>query len=167
MNDHLTHDEIARLRRVLEEDDIRKLRLRYSQLMDAGRIDELAELFTEDAVCVFGSFGVWTGRDAIRENFAMVDRDHHGGVPFHAVHSNSDHWVDLTGPDTAIGRAYLIDMVTAKASGEQPIVVIGVYDESYRRERGSWRIARCTLQFLWPDRKVTDDFTAPFAGDRE
>ena len=42
MNDQLTHEEIARLRRLLEEDDIRKLRLHYSQLMDAGRIDDLA-----------------------------------------------------------------------------------------------------------------------------
>jgi hypothetical protein len=162
MTEQFTENEVARLRRLLEEDDIRKLRLLYSQLMDAGRIDELAELFTTDAVCRFGTFGDWEGRDTIRENFAEVDRDFHGGVPFHAVHSNSDHWIEFTSADTAVGRGYLIDMVTEKAPDEMPIVVIGVYDEAYRKVEGSWKIARCTLQFLWPQKAVSPDFEKPF-----
>jgi len=162
MADGLTADEIARIRRLLTEDDIRKVKLLYSQLMDAGRIDELAELFTEDAVCVFGNFGDWHGRDAIRSGFADVDRDHHGGVPFHAMHATTDHWVELTGPDTAIGRSYLIDLITNTPAEGQPIVVLGVYDEAYRRVDGTWQIERCVLQFLWPAKQLSDDFHAPF-----
>jgi ketosteroid isomerase-like protein len=162
MADALTGDEIERLRRLLSEDDIRKVKLLYSQLMDAGRIDELAELFTEDAVCVFGRFGEWHGRAEIRENFAAVDRDHHDGIPFYAMHATTDHWVEVTGPDAAIGRSYLIDLVTATPRNGEPIVVLGVYDETYRRVDGSWLIERCVLQFLWPDSDVADDFTEPF-----
>ena len=130
--------------------------------MDAGRIDELAELFTEDAVCVFGTFGEWHGRDEIRANFAAVDREHHGSVPFHAMHATTDHWVEVIGPDTAIGRSYLIDLITEKAPDEQPIVVLGTYDETYRKVDGAWLVERCVLQFLWPNKQVSDDFTEPF-----
>lgn len=162
MTSALTDDEIARLRRLLTEDDIRKVKLLYSQLMDAGRIDELAELFTEDAVCVFGAFGEWHGRDEIRANFAAVDREHHHGVPFHAMHATTDHWVEVTGPDTAIGRSYLIDLVTATPTDGQPIVILGTYDERYRKVNGAWLVERCVLQFLWPSKQVSDDFTEPF-----
>jgi ketosteroid isomerase-like protein len=162
MTDALTSDEIARLRRLLVEDDIRKVKLLYSQLMDAGRIDELAEIFTEDAVCVFGKFGEWHGRDEIRTNFAKVDAEHHDGIPFYALHATTDHWVEVTGPDSAIGRSYLIDIVTETPSDGEPIVVVGVYDETYRKVDGNWQIARCVLQFLWPTTDVTPDFHAPF-----
>jgi ketosteroid isomerase-like protein len=163
MASELNPDEIGRLRLLLVEDDIRKVKLLYSQLMDAGRIDELADLFTEDAVCVFGAFGEWHGREEIRANFAAVDRDHHGSVPFHAMHATTDHWVEVTGPDTAMGRCYLIDLITATPRDGQPIVVLGTYDETYRKVDGRWLVERCVLQFLWPDRQTSDDFTQPFA----
>jgi len=159
MTFELTADEVHRVRRLLAEDDIRRLKVRYSQLMDAGRIDDVAELFTEDAVCVFGRFGEWHGRETIRANFAAVDRDHHHGVPFHAMHATTDHWVEITGPDTAIGRSYLIDLVTATQSDGQPIVILGTYDETYRLVDDTWLIERCVLQFLWPDGQIADDFT--------
>lgn len=162
MPDELSPDEITRLRRLLVEDDIRKVKLLYSQLMDAGRIDELAELFTEDAVCIFGSFGEWHGREEIRTNFAAVDKEHHGGVPFHAMHATTDHWVEVTGPDTAVGRSYLIDLITGTPRDGQPIVVLGTYDETYRKVGGAWLVERCVLQFLWPDKQVSDEFTEPF-----
>jgi ketosteroid isomerase-like protein len=159
MTFELTADEVHRVRALLTEDDIRKVKVLYSQLMDAGRIDDLAELFTEDAVCVFGRFGEWHGREEIRTRLASVDRDHHHSVPFHAMHATTDHWVELTGPDTAIGRSYLIDLITATPADGQPIVVLGTYDETYRKVDDSWLIERCVLQFLWPDGHMADDFT--------
>ena len=158
MSSELTADEVGRLRRLLAEDDIRKVKLLYSQLMDAGRIDELANLFTEDAVCVFGRFGEWHGRDEIRTNFAAVDQEHHGGMPFHAMHATTDHWIEITGPGTAIGRSYLIDLITATPADGQPIVILGTYDETYRRVGDTWLIERCVLHFLWPNRQVSDGF---------
>lgn len=162
MTPGLTDAEIDRLRLLLVEDDIRKVKILYSQLMDAGRIDELAQLFTEDAVCVFGKFGEWHGRAQIRENFGAVDRDHHGGVPFHAMHATTDHWVEVTGPDTAHGRSYLLDLITERAADEQPLVILGTYDETYRKVNGQWLIERCVLQFLWPNNDVTGDLVDPF-----
>ena len=146
----------------------------YSQLMDAGRIDELAELFTEDAVCGFGTFGNWEGRDTIRENFAAVDRAHVYHMRFDKPERLSEGTLQHHGEnllssirmfghtDLAVGRGYLIDMVTEKAPDEIPIVVIGVYDEEYRKVAGRWRIARCTLQVLWPNKQVSPAFEEPF-----
>ena len=151
-------DEVRRLRTLLEEDAIRKVRNLYSQYMDAAQIDRLASLFTEDGVCEFGpSFGRWEGRETIRKKFQEVEDTAHGAA-FFAMHSTSNHWVELTGSDTAVGRAYLIDLITQKTRDENPIVILGVYDEAYRKVADDWQIARCTLQFLWPERSVTEDF---------
>ena len=103
-----------------------------------------------------------TGATRSAANFAAVDRDHHGGVPFHAMHATTDHWVEITGPETAIGRSYLIDLITDRPETGQPIGVIGVYDEEYRRVEGEWKIARCTLHFVWPGRQLPDSLGEPF-----
>ncbi|MCH9834959.1 MAG: nuclear transport factor 2 family protein [Ilumatobacter sp.] len=167
MTYELTADEVHHLRDLLAEDAIRKTKVLYSQLMDAGRIEELAELFTEDAVCVFGRFGEWHGRIEIRTNLAAVDRDHHQSLPFHAMHATTDHWVELTGPDTAIGRSYLIDLITGQPSDGQPIVILGTYDETYRKVNNSWLIERCVLHFLWPERQLADDLTETLIAKHE
>ena len=153
-----TAEEVRRLRALLEEDAIRKLRNLYSHYMDAAQIDELATLFTEDGVCEFGpSFGRWEGRETIRKKFQEVEDSAHGSA-FYAMHNTSNHWVELTGPDTAVGRSYLIDLVTQRTRDENPIILLGVYDEAYRKVAGSWQINRFILQFLWPNRSLTEGF---------
>jgi len=47
-------------------EDIRNLRLDYTHHFDAGRLDDLLALYTDDAVTDFGAFGVWTGKDEMR-----------------------------------------------------------------------------------------------------
>lgn len=146
----LNADEIQELRNLLEIEKIRKVKQLYSHLMDSGQIDALADLFTEDAICEFGpEYGNWESRETIRTNYHGV---FDGQVKFQAMHHCTNHYVDLTGPDTATGRSYLIDVVTNAAPEEQPIVWFGVYDEDYQKINGQWLIKRCTLQFLWPQR---------------
>lgn len=154
----LTGEEIAKLRELLEIEAIRKTRLHYSHLMDTGRIDELAEIFTEDAVCEFGPYGTWQGRETIRANYHAIET----GPPFMAMHVTCDHWVELTGPDTAVGRAYLLEPMTSKAAEDNPFIYLGLYDESYRKVGGRWLIERCSLQFFWPERHLTEGFPGPF-----
>ena len=156
-----TPDEILRLRELLEVDAIRKLGLLYSQLQDHGYLDRLAEIFTVDAVCEFGPYGVWRGRQTIRDNYARVQVDL-GGQPFAALHANAHHWVELTSPSTAVGRRYLLDMLTTRAPEQNPLLWLGIYDETYRKEEGTWKISRCSLQFLWPQRHVTPEFSEEF-----
>jgi len=164
MND-FSPDEIRRLRELLEMEDIRKLGLLYSQLQDHSQLDRAAAIFTEDALCEFGPYGAWQGRDTIRANYGQVLIDF-GGQPFFALHANAHHWIELTGPGQAVGRRYLLDMLTTRGPTENPLLWLGIYDEAYRKEDGVWKIARCSLQFLWPERHLSPGFSIEFPPHR-
>ena len=153
-------DEIKELRELLEKEKIRKLKQLYSHLMDSGKIDALAEIFTEDAICEFGpEYGNWEGREAIRTNYHGV---FDGQAPFSVMHHITNHYIEMTGPDTAQGRSYLLDIATSVESEGQPIVWFGLYDEDYRKVDGQWLISKCSLQFLWPQRMTMPSFETPF-----
>lgn len=156
----LTNNEVQELRELLEIEKIRRLKQLYSHLMDSGQIDALADIFTEDAVCEFGpEYGKWEGRETIRTNYHDV---FDGQISFYAMHHCTNHYVDLTGPTTATGRSYLLDVVTATDAEAQPIVWFGVYDEEYEKVGQQWLIKRCTLQFLWPKRMTMPSLEVPY-----
>ena len=156
----LSSDEISQLRDLLEIEKIRKVKQLYSHLMDSHQIDALAEIFTEDAVCEFGpEYGSWEGRETIRTNYHDVFDAQNN---FDAMHHCTNHYVDLTGPDTATGRCYLLDVVTTTKPEDQPIVWFGLYDEDYVKVDGKWLIKRCALQFLWPSKMTTPGFEVPY-----
>lgn len=156
----LDESEIQELREFLEIERIRKVKLLYSHLMDTHQIDALADLFTEDAICEFGpEYGTWEGRETIRTNYHGVFDDH---AYFEAMHYCANHYVDLTGPDTATGRSYLLDVITTTQPEDQPIVWMGLYDEDYQKVAGKWLIKRCSLQFLWPKKMTLPDFEKPY-----
>ncbi len=155
----LTEKEIERLREMIEIDDIKHTKLLYSHLMDTARFDDLSEIFTEDAVCEFGHYGTWEGRETIRKNYHQIEE----GMPaFGAMHGTCDHLVELTGPDTATGRSYLFEPSTQKEASENPFIYLGVYDEEYRKVDGKWLVSLCTLHFFWPERNLTGDFPGAF-----
>ncbi|MBT7371784.1 MAG: nuclear transport factor 2 family protein [Gammaproteobacteria bacterium] len=155
----LTEKELAKLREMIEIDEIKHTKLLYSHLMDTRRFDDMANIFTEDAVCEFAHFGNWEGRETIRKNYHAVEE----GIPsFGAMHGTCNHIVELTGPDTAIGRSYLYEPSTQGEAGKTPFIYLGVYDEEYRKVDGKWLIARCTLQFLWPEKGTSEDFPGTF-----
>ncbi|WP_293903165.1 nuclear transport factor 2 family protein [Phenylobacterium sp.] len=143
---------------MLDIERIRKLRILYSYYLDAGEIDRLVALFTDDAVCEFGPFGVWEGVEMIAENYRRVMGPVIEKGPFQSLHANTNHWVEITGPDTALGRLYLIDLAFGGPPETNPMVWLGVYDEAYTRVAGQWRIQRSGLQFMWPQRHVSDNF---------
>jgi hypothetical protein len=160
-----TAAELKKLRELLDIEAIRNLGVLYSQYLDHDYLEALAELFTEDAVCEFGPYGQWVGRKTIYENYVEVERTSGpapGSKPFQAMHANSNHWVELTGPDTAVGRRYLLDLLTDRKADEHPFIWLAVYDEAYRKIDGDWKIARSTLQFLWPEKHLTGDFPGQF-----
>ena len=94
--------------------------------------------------------------------FRLIMRNVQESNLFMAMHATCDHFVELTGADTATGRSYLLEPMTETAAGENPFIYLGVYDEDYRKIDGQWLIARCSLQFFWPERHVTNDFPGGF-----
>jgi hypothetical protein len=143
---------------LLEIESIRKLRILYSYYLDAGELDALVDLFTDDAVCEFGPYGVWTGKPMIAENYEKVERPILEKGPFQSLHANTNHWVELTGPGEAVGRLYLIDLAVGRPANENPMIWLGAYDEAYRKVGGAWKICRSSLQFMWPERHLTEGF---------
>ena len=64
----------------------------------------------------------------------------------------------LTGPTTAVGRSYLIDVVAITPQDENPIVWFGAYDADYVKVDGTWLFSRVSLEFLWPERHLSEGF---------
>jgi hypothetical protein len=72
-------------------------------------------------------------------------------------------WIELTGPDSAMSRTYLHDVLFESHPRIDPVFMFGVYEEDYVRVAGAWQIARFRVQFLWPWRNVSDEFPRKMA----
>jgi hypothetical protein len=151
-------EEIQELRKLLEIEKIRKVKSMYSHLMDSRDIDALVQIVAEDAVCEFGPYGTWTGRDVIHKGWAAVFKD---AIPYGGFHATTNMWIEMTGPTTAMSRTYLHDISNEPDPRANPVVWYGIYDEDYVKVDGQWKIKYCRLQFLWPKRLVADDFPRP------
>lgn len=143
----------TKLKALLDREEIRNLRTLYAHHLDSNTIDALDEVFSADAV-VEVAVGKMTGIDAIRSGlndaFKLFDRDHQGSYPF--LHAIANHWIKLTGPDTAQGRCYLIDFETASKPDPNLLLLLGLYADTYRRIDGEWRITHTRLEVVWPER---------------
>jgi len=125
--------------------EIKNLRILYSAYFDGQEIDKLMELLTPDAICEFGPEygGDWVGPETIRKNFlSYMDRE-------------GQHIIELTGPDTAKGRCYLLDLNLADGN-ENPLFLFGIYDDLYKKVDGQWLIYRTRIDFLWPTRHIME-----------
>lgn len=134
---------------------IRKLRVLYCHYLDSGRIDSLTKLFTEDSI-VQVDRGVWKGRKEIHaglsEAFAEHDAEQRGTYPF--VHLVSNQWVELLDENHAEGRCHLQFLLTERPVDVNPLVLMGIYADEYRRVDGQWLISRTRLDVIWPKADV-------------
>ncbi len=138
---------------LLEIEEIKRLRVMYSHYLDGGDLEGLVGLFCEDAVCEFGENygGDWVGRETIRQNYASYTSDDIAPFSFF-MHAVTNPWIELTGPESANGRWYLLDL-NLLAGNENPLNLFGIYDDVYRKVDGQWLIWRTRIEFLWPRRE--------------
>ncbi len=136
-----------------EIEAIKRLRIAYSHYFDGQQVDDLVDLFTEDAVCEFGPDygGDWVGKDAIRANFEQWSQAE--GPQYGVMHAVTNPLIRLIDDTTAHGRWYLLDLRTTEGV-ENPLILFGIYDDVYRKIFGQWRIQRTRIDFLWPKRDV-------------
>jgi ketosteroid isomerase-like protein len=138
---------------LLNIQQIKELRIKYSTYFDQKELDNLMGLFTPDAVCEFGPEygGNWEGSATIRNNFQPYLED--GEEPWKTMHVITNHLIEFTGPDTAKGRCYLLDL-NIKQDNKEPLYLIGVYDDLYQKIDGQWLIHKTRIDFLWPQRMI-------------
>ena len=139
------------IKALFDREEIRNLRTLYAHYLDSNNIAALDQVFSSDAV-VEVTVGKMTGLAAIQaglnDAFTQFDRDRRGSYPF--LHAITNHWIRLTGPDTATGRCYLIDFETASKADPNPLLLLGLYADEYRRIDGQWRITATRLEVVWP-----------------
>ena len=146
-----------KLKALLDREEIRALRTLYAHHLDSNNIAALDQVFSADAV-VQVTVGNMHGIDAIRtglaEAFTLFDLNKQGSYPF--MHAIVNHWIQLTGPDTAQGRCYLIDFETASKPDPNPLLLLGLYADQYQRIDGEWRITHTRLEVVWPERNARE-----------
>jgi hypothetical protein len=143
--------------RALEDiEEIKQLKARYCFLVDTKRWADWRALFTDD--CTF-DFPLPFGPDVTPDEFvagAASSLDKVRSV--HQVHSPV---IDLLGPDSARGVWAMFDWLELPpdhpaSDGHPHRLGYGYYEEEYRRESGSWRIAFMRLTRLRVDRLGPD-----------
>lgn len=160
-----TAEEIADLRRLLDIEKIRKVKTLYSQLMDARDWDGMEAIFWEDVTAELGPYGTLHGREDVIDSIsgrAVKEGDlpslMGNRLAYDGLHMTTNLWAELTGPDSAVSRTYLHDVLFEDHPRINPVFMFGIYDEDYEKRAGIWKIRRFRVQFLWPSRVVSDDF---------
>ena len=145
-----TDEEVTELRRLLDIEKIRKLMQLYSHHIDGKDTDAALGLFAEDAVGEWGAFGTGRGHAEIR---AIIDQTERPA--YQLMHCTTNFWVELTGPDSAVGRSYLINMDGPEYGG---LKFLALYDYDFRKKDGAWKFSRARLNIMWPDQALEPGF---------
>ncbi len=148
----ISDTQSARLLALLDKEEIRALRLRYSELLDSGNAEQLDEVFTADAE-VKVTVGSMQGLPSIKQSleaayhdFDSKNREHY---PF--MHAVTNHQITLNSENTVTGSCYLLDFVTDRSPNEHPVLLLGRYIDRYVKINGEWRIEHTELDVVWPD----------------
>lgn len=141
---------------IINIEEIKKLRSLYSHYFDAQDLDKLYSLFTEDAKCEWDEDhgGTWDGIESIRSNYKIWMDKYPGYFIF--MHAVTNPWIELTGPDTAEGRWFLLDYNFHNRESMNPLGTIGIYYDCYKKVNNQWKIYKTRLDFLWPRRYITN-----------
>ena len=121
-----------------EIEDIKRLKYAYARCLDLKRWDEIAGLFTEDAVAAYSG-----GNYSFEGRAAIVDflQRSMGAETFHSSHKMHHPEIDLTGPTTARGT-WALDDVVVMTDFALTIRGCSFYEDEYAKVAGNWKIRR-------------------------
>ena len=139
-------DERELLQRLVDIEEIKRLKARYFRAVDQKDWELYAQVFARDAHLEVPEGGVSEdGREAIVASISTVLEGvttvHHGHMPE----------IEITGDGTARGTWAMFDYVEFPAGdggARAGLKGYGHYHEDYVREDGEWRIKRSELSRL-------------------
>ncbi|WP_043672425.1 nuclear transport factor 2 family protein [Streptomyces xylophagus] len=111
----------------------------YAQALDAGRADEIADLYTPDGVAEIVGMATFEGREAIRQGF--------GGFAPRApqLHLIANTVVTSATEDEATATSNLAFFARGEAGWT--VQMVGRYDDVLRRHDGAWLFRRRVTTF--------------------
>lgn len=112
----------------------------YAQALDAGRSDEIAELYTSDGVAEIVGMAKFEGREAIRKGFAGFAPQ---GPQLHLI-------ANTVVTSATADEATAVSNLAFFARGESgwAVQLVGRYDDVLRRQDGTWLFQQRVTTFL-------------------
>jgi ketosteroid isomerase-like protein len=127
---------------VSAQDDIRNLMFRYCEMIDAGDVDGLAELFADAVIVAQDGAPIARGRDEVRGMYRGGNREARTSGGRRTQHFTANVFVEVDeGAGTAVARSYWVLLVST--SPDEPIrpILAGRYHDRFARVDGEWRFA--------------------------
>jgi hypothetical protein len=124
------------------QDEIRNLVFRYCELIDAGNVDALADLFSDAVVVGHDGAVIARGRDEVRAMYDRGGRRERTSGGRATKHLTTNVFVEVDdAAGTAIARSYWVLLVSSSA--DEPIrpVLAGRYHDRFTHVDGCWRFA--------------------------
>ncbi len=123
----------ARVRALEDVEAIKKLKARYWRCVDLKLWDEMADVFTEDAVADYGPDRKLKGRQAI----VGFLKSSLGADSAFSNHIGQRPEIEITGEATARGTWWLCDYIVMPPSIRRR--GYAYYQDEYAKEKGRWR----------------------------
>jgi hypothetical protein len=132
---------------LVEIESIKRLKYAYARCIDQKLWDEIATLFTADAVAAYSGGGyTFEGREAIVDFLRRAM----GAETFHSSHKMHHPEIDLTGPDTATG-IWALDDVVIDTQWDITIRGASFYEDAYVKHDGRWMIRRTSYKRVFEE----------------
>ena len=128
-----------RIERLEDQDAVETLQADYGYYFDKGLWDDVADLFVANGSFEYGQRGVYVGKERIRRALLLFGPQ--GLAPAHLNNHMQLQAVIVVAPDgkTATGRWQ--GMVMLGEPGHNGIWGVGVYENTYAKEGGVWKIS--------------------------
>ncbi|MEU1623483.1 nuclear transport factor 2 family protein [Streptomyces sp. NPDC005722] len=133
----------AALQRLLDIEEIKKLKARYFRFHDTKKWDDFAKVFSPDVQIEIDGTVLTDAGAMVKAASAWVgeaETVHRGFMPE----------IEITGPDTATGIWSMADYLVWPENGDLPQGMrgYGYYHEEYRKIGGEWLISRVRIERL-------------------
>jgi ketosteroid isomerase-like protein len=121
------------------EDAIRNLMFHYCELMDAGDIERVADMFSDGVIIGADGQQLAKGRDETLAMYRGGNRAERTSGGRRSKHVNTNALVEVDeAADTALARSYWVLLVSTSTEDPVRAIMAGSYHDTFARTAGAW-----------------------------